>query len=953
MGVAVSDRSVLALSLADKKALERWFPTKVPKASERFDVEYPALIAFAREAIKTVDEHDSYTPMKALPLDELQYLYVYFAALLNEHRVAVSKSRQILASWATYAYAYWRLLRYRGQKGALVPKKKEDGESHIEERMKMLLENSPKFLRDLIEIRPIHGAFIVVTFRGVPWNSRLLSYPQGSPQLRQHVFSFIIWDEAAHQPKMAASWQAAAPTIQGRGGLRGQVVMISSAKPRSYMKDMMGEHLRLAVAVARGVSEPTAAIVRPMQGVSVYRHPTSGFYCICIHDTADKLKRDPAWKETESAIYPGGVNSTAWQEEHEMNWWAEDQLRTYWAYDPTWSLVPPFQIPKDWRISLGFDFGSTDPTVCTFFAQNPETSEIVGFDEIYVTKTPVKDICREIYSRLSLRLGLDVTPINIGEVLEDAIGDPSGAGYAMEYGQDPWPIAIRTKLGLKGPQTRRESGEASVNSALCPSVACCGKRWYSPVCGDCKGTRQGERKPKPLLTFMAGRCPNLERTMPEIVRVKAAAPGLEPDEKNDRGQDDHACLIGGTLVTTPTGLATLDSLRVGDLVETRVGPRRVIGAGKTGYSKDLYGVELSTGQSLIGTHDHPVWVVGKGMTRIDALRYGDILLGCETKSSPSMASGTGVTRNPGGAQIGSTTQPVLAAEAQGDSTRPSGCRPTDQSQPATTSITRTETHSTTLSKIWGACRVASISLVTPVARLLRSYWRTWLEFGPSLFGGTTPTPAALGIESTPNDWPLDISAMRWYASNADGTISEVGRMERFAPITAEQPTAVPAASTTSGEFARTAESASSLTDTRNQGIVRGNAPVVLAVRPTGRDDVYNITVEDAHEYYANGVLVSNCDSVLYRIRAAFFELPPEAKKRDILNTPSRLLRSNELVQKVILRAQHDYEMEKLTEGDDEVLVAHGHLVELEETEEGGGVDGVFGDTSEFYSMGVH
>lgn len=30
--------------------------------------------------------------------------------------------------------------------------------------------------------------------------------------------------------------------------------------------------------------------------------------------------------------------------------------------------------------------------------------------------------------------------------------------------------------------------------------------------------------------------------------------------------------------------------------------------------------------------------------------------------------------------------------------------------------------------------------------------------------------------------------------------------------------------------------------------------------------VYNVTVDDAHEYFANGVLVSNCDSSLYIIR---------------------------------------------------------------------------------------
>jgi hypothetical protein len=30
--------------------------------------------------------------------------------------------------------------------------------------------------------------------------------------------------------------------------------------------------------------------------------------------------------------------------------------------------------------------------------------------------------------------------------------------------------------------------------------------------------------------------------------------------------------------------------------------------------------------------------------------------------------------------------------------------------------------------------------------------------------------------------------------------------------------------------------------------------------------VYNLTVDDAHEYFANGILVSNCDALLYSWR---------------------------------------------------------------------------------------
>lgn len=38
---------------------------------------------------------------------------------------------------------------------------------------------------------------------------------------------------------------------------------------------------------------------------------------------------------------------------------------------------------------------------------------------------------------------------------------------------------------------------------------------------------------------------------------------------------------------------------------------------------------------------------------------------------------------------------------------------------------------------------------------------------------------------------------------------------------------------------------------------------MLTVRATGTAPVYNLTVAGVHEYYANGVLVSNCDSLRY------------------------------------------------------------------------------------------
>lgn len=45
--------------------------------------------------------------------------------------------------------------------------------------------------------------------------------------------------------------------------------------------------------------------------------------------------------------------------------------------------------------------------------------------------------------------------------------------------------------------------------------------------------------------------------------------------------------------------------------------------------------------------------------------------------------------------------------------------------------------------------------------------------------------------------------------------------------------------------------------------------------------MYALTVEDCHEFFANGVLVSNCDAGLYSYRAAYHYVPREEKPRKL------------------------------------------------------------------------
>jgi len=89
-----------------------------------------------------------------------------------------------------------------------------------------------------------------------------------------------------------------------------------------------------------------------------------------------------------------------------------------------------------------------------------------------------------------------------------------------------------------------------------------------------------------------------------------------------------ACFVAGTMVTTESGERPIESVVVGDYVLTRGGYERVLCVGETGI-KEVYEIETHDGTTLIGTGNHPVWIVGQEWKRLDLLENNDILLSCK------------------------------------------------------------------------------------------------------------------------------------------------------------------------------------------------------------------------------------------------------------------------------------------------------------------------------------
>ena len=255
--VDIDDRLALA---GQRAAMARYFPPEAwANQDERLAMEVPAIEAFAREVVRTVDEKDPQTPIKPLPIDELQYLRIFIYLFVRERLLMVPKSRQILITWITFICILWRLMKYPYQKWALVPKKAQDGIAHIEDRIKNVLWNYlPRWLTSQYSVAAVKGTFHITHFRGQPWNSWLTVYPQGADQLRQFTHSGIFGDEVAFQRLFRQWWKAAVPTIGGRRGHAGQVVLVSSASKGSYFEELLGGELIEAVQYARGELGPFA-----------------------------------------------------------------------------------------------------------------------------------------------------------------------------------------------------------------------------------------------------------------------------------------------------------------------------------------------------------------------------------------------------------------------------------------------------------------------------------------------------------------------------------------------------------------------------------------------------------------------------------------------------------------------------------------------------------------------
>ena len=313
---------------------------------------------------------------------------------------------------------------------------------------------------------------------------------------------------------------------------------------------------------------------------------------------------------------------------------------------------------------------------------------------------------------------------------------------------------------------------------------------------------------------------------------------------------DRACLVWDTKVETFTGPKPIQEIVAGDYVLTRQGYKRVKWAGPTKKVADIVSVRFSNGTTVTGTADHRVWTQNRGWIELASLRSDDYNLyyervqSCVEKDagenwilrpSSSMASPI-----PGG-QANATLSPTVGIR-KGNVIGPipftvsSGATITVIFPVATTYITATATGTITKLETLSASPEPS----------------TIGNMGFSAIG-TRRQPT---VNITRSLWRL-VEKLKGIGRLAESLVINVARIFGRNTLTlnvyASVPGCVVSVTGIDNSGAGVAFAASPSLDVYKRIIAHDVEDEWVVKHVT----VYDLEVEDAHEFFANGILVHN------------------------------------------------------------------------------------------------
>jgi hypothetical protein len=303
------------------------------------------------------------------------------------------------------------------------------------------------------------------------------------------------------------------------------------------------------------------------------------------------------------------------------------------------------------------------------------------------------------------------------------------------------------------------------------------------------------------------------------------------------------CLVAGTMVATERGEVPIEQVKAGDKVWTRQGLRRVLRAWQSGTNRDVSKATFSDGRTLTATPNHEIYSNGEFIA-LDEMSIGDRI----EVWNPDITKAESTSSRP----------MVITKPLTSISTASFGLRQMDRSRRGTISTTKTETGQTTIFQILSVCLRLRTAKSQPKENTPWSIAQRCLR---ALRSGAKPQTVKSIYDCLASNLNGPLRSMR---SCVEDAVKSLG------PDLLKTSALLPAISVGDGARAWTTLSSRAqyagshsaqirpMASTPAVGSVGKNGVWLENLKPCGKANVYDLAVEGAHEFYANGVLVHNC-----------------------------------------------------------------------------------------------
>ncbi len=291
---------------------------------------------FVKYLVKTRDEAAG-ADKSIMPFPDEPALRAIWNVLENSPSklILIAKSRQIMVSWVTCAFALWRARFFPNRQIVWQTKKEDDAKDMVsygsdrldEARMQFIESHLPSWMAKKRRFRD--GQIIYDN------GSKIVAVPEGGNQVRSKTTSLVVIDEAAFQEQFRAAWTAALPLLNKES----RMIAISTANGENAFYE----------AYMKGVDG--GRVIYSDRGITIWQNDDAEITSVRVHYTAfpDKDPQNPVvdkaaaatkWRDSQRKKY---LTQNAWDQEMEINFKVSSGKRVF----PTFSEVDHILDPEN------------------------------------------------------------------------------------------------------------------------------------------------------------------------------------------------------------------------------------------------------------------------------------------------------------------------------------------------------------------------------------------------------------------------------------------------------------------------------------------------------------------------------------------------------------------------------------------------------------------------------